>query len=172
MKPLNGSMTALITPFRDGAVDEAAFQRLVDRQAKGGTIAVIPVGTTGESATLTHEEHRRVIALAVEAAAGRMTVIAGAGSNATAEAIEIARFAEGAGADALGRDADARGARRLVNGVSECDAIEREAVGSAAEEVDAVVGAHGLAARVWGGFSVDRGRGSRIGVRCRRCRRR
>ena len=101
MKPLNGSMTALITPFRDGAVDEAAFQRLVDRQAKGGTIAVIPVGTTGESATLTHEEHRRVIALAVEAAAGRMTVIAGAGSNATAEAIEIARFAESAGADAL-----------------------------------------------------------------------
>ncbi|HNS87049.1 MAG TPA: 4-hydroxy-tetrahydrodipicolinate synthase [Parvularculaceae bacterium] len=94
-------MTALITPFRGGAVDDAAFQRLIDRQVKGGTAAVVPVGTTGESATVTHEEHRRLIALAVEAAAGRATVIAGAGSNSTAEAIEIARFAEKAGADAL-----------------------------------------------------------------------
>ncbi|HNR77673.1 MAG TPA: 4-hydroxy-tetrahydrodipicolinate synthase, partial [Parvularculaceae bacterium] len=101
MKNLHGSMTALITPFRGGAVDDAAFQRLIDRQVKGGTAAVVPVGTTGESATVTHEEHRRLIALAVEAAAGRATVIAGAGSNSTAEAIEIARFAEKAGADAL-----------------------------------------------------------------------
>ena len=101
MKTLKGSMTALITPFRNGALDEYAFQRLVDRQVKGGTAAVIPAGTTGESATLTHEEHRRVISLAVEAAAGRAVVMAGAGSNATAEAIELARFAEKAGADAL-----------------------------------------------------------------------
>lgn len=101
MKNLHGSMTALITPFRGGAVDDAAFQRLIDRQVKGGTTAVVPVGTTGESATLTHEEHRRLIALAVEATAGRAAVMAGAGSNSTAEAIEIARFAEKAGADAL-----------------------------------------------------------------------
>ena len=101
MKLLRGSMTALVTPFRNGAVDESAFQRLVDRQIKAGTSAVIPAGTTGESATLTHDEHRRVISLAVEAAAGRATVMAGAGSNATAEAIELARYAEKAGADAL-----------------------------------------------------------------------
>lgn len=101
MKTLKGSMTALVTPFRNGAVDEAAFQRLVDRQVKAGTSAVIPAGTTGESATLTHDEHRRIISLAVEAANGRATVMAGAGSNSTAEAIELARFAEKAGADAL-----------------------------------------------------------------------
>lgn len=101
MKTLKGSMTALVTPFRNGAVDEAAFQRLVDRQVKAGTSAVIPAGTTGESATLTHDEHRRIISLAVEAAKGRATVMAGAGSNSTAEAIELARFAEKAGADAL-----------------------------------------------------------------------
>ncbi|HCK83847.1 MAG TPA: 4-hydroxy-tetrahydrodipicolinate synthase [Hyphomonadaceae bacterium] len=101
MNPLKGSMTALVTPFRNGAVDDAAFQMLVDRQIKGGTAAVIPAGTTGESATLTHDEHRRVISLAVEAAKGRATVMAGAGSNSTVEAIELARFAENAGADAL-----------------------------------------------------------------------
>lgn len=101
MKTLRGSMTALVTPFRNGAVDDAAFQRLVDRQIKAGTSAVIPAGTTGESATLTHEEHRRVISLAVEAAGGRAVVMAGAGSNSTAEAIELARYAEKAGADAL-----------------------------------------------------------------------
>lgn len=101
MKTLKGSMTALVTPFRDGKVDAAAFQALVDRQIKSGTAAVIPAGTTGESATLTHDEHRQVISLAVEAAAGRAVVMAGAGSNATAEAIELARFAEKAGADAL-----------------------------------------------------------------------
>lgn len=94
-------MTALITPFRNGAVDEDAFQKLIDRQIKGGTTAIVPVGTTGESATLTHSEHRRAITMAVEAAAGRASVIAGAGSNATAEAIELARYAEEAGADAV-----------------------------------------------------------------------
>lgn len=101
MKPLKGSMTALVTPFRNGAVDDDAFQLLVDRQIKGGTTAVIPAGTTGESATLTHDEHRRVISLAVETARGRAIVMAGAGSNSTAEAIELARFAEKTGADAL-----------------------------------------------------------------------
>lgn len=101
MLKLSGSIAALITPFRDGAVDAAGFQSLVDRQIKAGTAGVVPVGTTGESATLSHAEHRRVIELAVEAAAGRVPVIAGAGSNATAEAIELARFAERAGADAV-----------------------------------------------------------------------
>ena len=101
MKPLKGSMTALVTPFRNGAVDDGAFQMLVDRQIRAGTSAVIPAGSTGESATLGHDEHFRVIKLAVEAAGGRVPVIAGAGSNVTARAIEIARFAEKAGADGL-----------------------------------------------------------------------
>lgn len=96
-----GSLTALVTPFRDGAVDEKTFQALVDRQIKAGAAGVCPAGTTGESATLTHEEHRRLIVLTVEAAAGRAPVIAGAGSNSTAEAIELARFAQSAGADAI-----------------------------------------------------------------------
>ncbi|MEO0399440.1 MAG: 4-hydroxy-tetrahydrodipicolinate synthase [Pseudomonadota bacterium] len=101
MLTLKGSIPALVTPFKNGAVDEAAFQQLVERQIKAGSQALVPVGTTGESATLTHAEHKRVIALAVEAAAGRASVVAGAGSNATAEAIDFARFAEEAGADAL-----------------------------------------------------------------------
>ena len=78
MKNLQGSMTALITPFRDGAVDEPAFVRLIERQLAAGTHAIVPVGTTGESATVSHEEHRRLISVAVETAAGRSTVIAGA----------------------------------------------------------------------------------------------
>ncbi|MEZ5897292.1 MAG: 4-hydroxy-tetrahydrodipicolinate synthase [Parvularculaceae bacterium] len=98
---IKGSLTALITPFENGKVDEKTYQSLVERQIKAGTSGVCPVGTTGESATLSHAEHRRVIELAVEAAAGRIPVIAGAGSNSTAEAIEIAQFAEAAGADAL-----------------------------------------------------------------------
>ncbi len=101
MLSLSGSITALVTPFKGDVVDETAYQRLVDRQIREGTSAVCPVGTTGESATLTHEEHRRVIALAVEAAEGRVPVVAGAGSNSTAEAIELARYAEKAGADGL-----------------------------------------------------------------------
>ncbi|MGF1544461.1 MAG: 4-hydroxy-tetrahydrodipicolinate synthase [Parvularculaceae bacterium] len=99
-----GSLTALVTPFDANdidAIDEDAFQKLVDRQIAGGAAGVCPAGTTGESATLSHGEHRRVIALAVEAAAGRAPVYAGAGSNNTAEAIELARFAEAAGADGL-----------------------------------------------------------------------
>ncbi|RZO68209.1 MAG: 4-hydroxy-tetrahydrodipicolinate synthase [Parvularculaceae bacterium] len=101
MIDLSGSITALVTPFRGGVLDDDAFQRLVDRQVVNGSSAIVPAGTTGESATLSHEEHHRVIELAVEAAAGRVPVVAGAGSNSTAEAIELARFSQQAGADAL-----------------------------------------------------------------------
>ncbi|MGH6990775.1 MAG: 4-hydroxy-tetrahydrodipicolinate synthase [Stellaceae bacterium] len=96
-----GSMTALITPFANGAVDEKRFQDFVAWQIKEGTEAVVPCGTTGESPTLSHEEHRRVIDLCIEVAAGKVPVIAGAGSNSTIEAIALARHAEKAGADAV-----------------------------------------------------------------------
>jgi len=96
-----GSMVALITPMRqDGSVDEKAFQELVEWQISEGTEGLIPVGTTGESPTLSHAEHKRVVELCVEAARGRVPVIAGAGSNSTAEAIDFARHAKKAGADA------------------------------------------------------------------------
>ena len=96
-----GSMVALITPMRpDGSLDEKAFQDLVAWQIAEGTQGLIPVGTTGESPTLSHAEHKRVVELCVEAAAGRVPVIAGAGSNSTAEAIDFARHAKQAGADA------------------------------------------------------------------------
>ncbi len=94
-----GSITALITPFRDGALDEAAFRRIVDWQIAEGTNALVPCGTTGESPTLTHDEHKRVIELCIERTAGRVPVIAGTGSNSTAEAIEFTRHAKAAGAD-------------------------------------------------------------------------
>jgi 4-hydroxy-tetrahydrodipicolinate synthase len=93
-----GVIPALITPFRDGAVDEAAFAAHVERQIAGGVHGVVPVGTTGEVSTLSHEEHRRVVSLCVEVAAGRVPVIAGCGSNSTDEAIELARHAKAAGA--------------------------------------------------------------------------
>ena len=95
-----GSFTALITPFRNGAVDEQAFVRLIERQIAEGTHGLVPVGTTGESPTLTHEEHKQVVELCVKAARGRVPVIAGAGSNSTAEAIEFTRHAKKAGAAA------------------------------------------------------------------------
>ncbi len=97
----SGSIPALITPIRNGAVDERAFQDLVDWQIKEGSAALVPCGTTGEAATLSHEEHRRVVALCIEAAAGRAPVIAGAGSNSTTEAVELTKFAKQAGADAV-----------------------------------------------------------------------
>jgi 4-hydroxy-tetrahydrodipicolinate synthase len=94
-----GSLTALVTPFKaDGSLDEAAFRKLVDWQIEEGTKGLVPVGTTGESPTLSHTEHKRVVELCVEAAKGRAPVIAGAGSNNTTEAIELARHAEKAGA--------------------------------------------------------------------------
>lgn len=98
---LRGSITALITPFVNGAVDEKAFSALVDWQIREGTHGLVPVGTTGESPTLTHDEHRRVVEICVEVANKRVPVIAGAGSNSTAEAVELARFAEEVGADAI-----------------------------------------------------------------------
>jgi 4-hydroxy-tetrahydrodipicolinate synthase len=96
----HGSITALVTPFRDGAVDETAFVALVERQIAAGTHGLVPVGTTGETPTLSHAEHRRVVELCVQTARGRVPVIAGAGSNATAEAIELAHHAKTIGADA------------------------------------------------------------------------
>ena len=97
-----GAMTALITPFRDGKLDEATYAELIRRQIAHGMDAVVPVGTTGESATLSHDEHKRCIEIAVEVCRGTdAKVIAGAGSNATHEAIDIARHAEACGADAL-----------------------------------------------------------------------
>lgn len=95
-----GVHTALVTPFRDGKLDEAAFRKLIDAQFDNGVAGVVPVGTTGESPTLTHAEHERVIAIAVEQTAKRGLVIAGTGSNATAEAVDLTKSAEQAGADA------------------------------------------------------------------------
>jgi 4-hydroxy-tetrahydrodipicolinate synthase len=98
---LRGSITALITPFATGAVDEKALSDFVDWQIKEGTHGIVPVGTTGESPTVTHEEHRRVIEIAVEVADRRVPVLAGAGSNSTDEAVSLTRFAEDIGADAV-----------------------------------------------------------------------
>ena len=95
-----GSMVALITPFDNGAVDEDGFCKFVDWQIKEGTEGVIPVGTTGESPTLSHDEHMKVVELCVKQATGRVPVIAGTGSNSTREAIEFARHASSVGADA------------------------------------------------------------------------
>jgi 4-hydroxy-tetrahydrodipicolinate synthase len=98
---LRGSFTALVTPFRDGALDEKAFRDLVEWQIAEGTDGLVPVGTTGESPTLSHAEHRQVVEWCIDQARGRVPVIAGAGSNATSEAVELARHAEKAGADAV-----------------------------------------------------------------------
>lgn len=98
---LRGSITALITPMRDGAVDEKAFASFVDWQIAQGTHGLVPVGTTGESPTVSHEEHRRVVEICVEVANKRVPVVAGAGSNSTAEAVSLAQFAEATGADAV-----------------------------------------------------------------------
>jgi 4-hydroxy-tetrahydrodipicolinate synthase len=100
-KTLKGSMTALVTPFRDGAVDEDALRAHVAWQIESGTQGLVPVGTTGESPTLSHAEHRRVVEVCIAEARGRVPVVAGAGSNSTAEAVELARHAEAAGADAV-----------------------------------------------------------------------
>ncbi len=96
-----GSAPALVTPFKDGAFDEAAFRALVDWQIGQGSHALVPCGTTGESPTLSHDEHMRVVEVCVREARGRVPVIAGAGSNNTAEAIALARHAESCGADAV-----------------------------------------------------------------------
>jgi 4-hydroxy-tetrahydrodipicolinate synthase len=96
-----GSFTALVTPFKNGSVDEKAFRDIVDWQIGEGTNGLVPVGTTGESPTLSHDEHKQVVEWCVDQADGRVPVIAGAGSNSTAEAIALSRHAEEAGADAV-----------------------------------------------------------------------
>ena len=96
----HGSIPALVTPFKNGAVDRKAFAELVERQIAGGSAALVPVGTTGETSTLSTEEHKDVVSLCVEVAAGRVPVIAGAGSNSTDEAIDLVAHAKAAGADA------------------------------------------------------------------------
>jgi len=94
-----GSMVAVVTPFKDGRVDEAKVRELVEFHIKNGTDVLVPCGTTGESPTLSHDEHRRVIELAIQTANKRIPVVAGTGSNSTAEAIDLTRFAKNAGAD-------------------------------------------------------------------------
>jgi len=96
----NGAMVALITPFQDGEVDYQTLEELVDFQIESGIDAIVPVGTTGECPTLSHEEHKKVIECVVKAAGGRVPVIAGAGSNSTEEAIELTAYAKKVGADA------------------------------------------------------------------------
>jgi 4-hydroxy-tetrahydrodipicolinate synthase len=98
---MQGAMTALITPFKNGKVDEETYAKLIERQIENGIDYVVPVGTTGESATLTHDEHKRCIEIAVEVCKGKAKVLAGAGSNSTHEAIDLAKFAENKGADAI-----------------------------------------------------------------------
>lgn len=99
-RPLfKGVITALITPFRDGKVDEAAYRRLIERQIAGGVHGIVPVGTTGESATVSVDEHKRIVELCVETVAGRVRVIAGAGASATDKAIDLVRHAKTVGAD-------------------------------------------------------------------------
>ena len=95
-----GVFTALVTPFRRGGLDEATFVALVERQIAAGVHGLVPAGTTGEASTMSHEEHRRVVELCVQTAGGRVPVIAGAGSNSTAEAIALTRHAKAVGADA------------------------------------------------------------------------
>ncbi len=96
-----GSFTALVTPFKNGSVDEKSFRDLVDWQIAEGTKGLVPVGTTGESPTLSHEEHGHVVRWCVEQARGRVPIVAGAGSNSTKEAIAMAKHAEEVGADAV-----------------------------------------------------------------------
>jgi 4-hydroxy-tetrahydrodipicolinate synthase len=96
-----GSFTALVTPFSNGALDEKAFRGLVDWQIAEGTSGLVPVGTTGESPTLSHDEHGQIVQWCIEQAKGRVPVVAGAGSNSTKEAVELAQHAQESGADAV-----------------------------------------------------------------------
>jgi 4-hydroxy-tetrahydrodipicolinate synthase len=98
-RTFQGSLVAMVTPFRDGQVDEAKLRELVDFHVANGTDGLVPCGTTGESPTLSHAEHKRVVELVVKAAAGRIAVVAGTGSNSTAEAIDMTVHAARAGAD-------------------------------------------------------------------------
>ena len=96
---LKGSIVAIVTPFKDGRVDTAAFERLIEFQLAEGTSGIVPCGTTGESATLSHAEHEELIALTIKLVKGRVPVIAGTGSNCTAEALQLTKAAKAAGAD-------------------------------------------------------------------------
>lgn len=96
-----GAFTALVTPFANGRIDEDAYRNLIEWQVESGINGVVPCGTTGESATLSHEEHKQTIRICVDQVKGRVPVLAGAGSNNTAEAVELARFAKDAGADGV-----------------------------------------------------------------------
>lgn len=96
-----GSFTALVTPFKNGALDEAAFRKFVNWQITEGTQGLVPVGTTGESPTVSHDEHKRIVEWCIDEARGRVPVVAGAGSNSTKEAIELAQHAQKAGANAV-----------------------------------------------------------------------
>lgn len=101
LRPLTGTLTALVTPFSNGQVSHADLKKLVEFQIKGGVDGLVPVGTTGESPTLSHEEHLDVIAAVIAAARGRVPVVAGTGSNSTHEAVELTRLSHDAGADAM-----------------------------------------------------------------------
>ena len=96
---LQGAITAIVTPFKDGKLDETAYRELIEFQLKGGIKGIVPCGTTGESATLSHEEHKRVVEACVDQVKKRVPVVAGTGSNNTAEALELTRHAQIAGAD-------------------------------------------------------------------------
>ena len=96
---LQGAITAIVTPFKDGKLDEAAYRELIEFQIKGGIHGIVPCGTTGESATLSHEEHKRVVESCVDQVKKRVPVVAGTGSNNTAEALELTKHAQAAGAD-------------------------------------------------------------------------
>jgi 4-hydroxy-tetrahydrodipicolinate synthase len=96
-----GSFTALVTPFKNGGVDEEAFRNIVEWQITEGTNGLVPVGTTGESPTLSHDEHNKVVEWCIDQAGGRVPIVAGAGSNSTKEAVDLAKHAEKAGADAV-----------------------------------------------------------------------
>ncbi len=100
-RPLTGTLTALVTPFADGQVDYDDLKKLVEFQIKGGVDGLVPVGTTGESPTLDHDEHMEVIAATISAARGRVPVVAGTGSNSTHEAVDLTRLSHEAGADAM-----------------------------------------------------------------------
>ena len=96
---LQGAITAIVTPFKDGKFDEAAYRELIEFQIKGGIHGIVPCGTTGESATLSHEEHKKVVETCIDQVKKRVPVVAGSGSNNTAEALELTKHAEAAGAD-------------------------------------------------------------------------
>ncbi len=99
MKKLQGAITAIVTPFKDGTLDLEGYTKLIERQIKAGISGIVPVGTTGESATLNTDEHRKVIETAVDVVNGKVPVIAGAGANSTAEAISLTQYSKAAGAD-------------------------------------------------------------------------